>query len=92
MVYGTRKDVLSSSESDEHSEEENMNEEEAVVWFRSWTNTPHTLRQQCRILIRYHIGARMVSNPEFPIPECMQHYLTLREVDEIKITGYHPLF
>ena len=70
---------------------EELTEDDAVAWFSTWVQTPHTLRQQCRIFIRGHVGSKIVSNPSFPVPQCIRHYLTLREVDDIKLTGFHPL-
>ena len=57
-----------------------------VILLQDWIHCPHTLRQLCRISVRSYIGRGFLKKAEeLPLPQQIQDYVTLREVED------HPL-
>lgn len=74
----------------EEAEEADRDEMEAVEWFAEWIHQPHSLRQSTRSTIRKNLRSKSLNGRVLDrLPQAMQDFVLLRELEEISIDCAH---
>jgi len=86
---------ISSTRDEDDSDDDADEYKQTIDWLKDWLNTPHSLQQLCRLTIRRRVGRRLhtpaqasSTAPILPLPKSLLDYVTLKEIDEHRVTGF----